>query len=495
VFAGVVVVSFDIGEIARMYITPIVSGETGYAWLLNEDGIFLAYQHGEFVGQNAFDARAERNPDISYETINRIQQRMLAGEEGVGQYVSGWHREQTGEIEKLIAYTPVHVGNKIWSVAVCAPVSDVGEITRTAYRSELYALGFVILALVMGGIAFFVISHRWSRSLVRKIASQARELSESETRYRGIVQYQIECIDRWLPNGTVTFVNDAYCRYYGKSRDEFIGTDWLGVIAQEDREQMRAYAESLKTRLTPENPIATSQHREVAANGKIRWMEWSDQAIFDEQGDLVEFQSVGRDITERVRVKEKLESSFLQLAETVSRAMESRDPYTAGHQRKVADLAKAVGERMGLDQDRLLGLSIAGLLHDIGKISIPEEILTHPGKLSDEEWAIIRSHPRRGYEILESAKFPWPVADMALHHHERLDGSGYPDGLKDDQLSLEVRILAVCDVVDAMSSDRPYRPARPKEMVVKEILSGKGTKYDPEVVDVLLKMIESGSWI
>jgi len=122
-----------------------------------------------------------------------------------------------------------------------------------------------------------------------KLKQAEKALQESESRYRGIVQYQTECIIRWLPDGTVTFVNDAYCHYYGKSRDEFIGSDWLGVVAQEDREQMRAYAESLKTKLTPENPISILEHREVAADGEVHWMLWSDQAIFDEQGNLVEF--------------------------------------------------------------------------------------------------------------------------------------------------------------------------------------------------------------
>ena len=193
------------------------------------------------------------------------------------------------------------------------------------------------------------------------------------------------------------------------------------------------------------------------------------------------------------QAEEALRLSFIQLAETVSRAMESQDPYTAGHQRQVAELARMVGEKLGLEPDRLQGIYIAGLLHDIGKISIPAEILTHPGKLSDAEWALIRTHPRRGYEILEQVEFPWPVADITLHHHERLDGTGYPDGIKGNELSLEVRILGVCDVVDALSSDRPYRPARPKEMVVEELLSGKGTKYDEKVVDIMLEILEDGT--
>ena len=184
-----------------------------------------------------------------------------------------------------------------------------------------------------------------------------------------------------------------------------------------------------------------------------------------------------------------LKSSFIQLAETVSRAMETRDPYTAGHQRRVAEMSLQVGEKLGLDEERLRGIYIAGLLHDVGKISMPVVILSYPGKLGQAEWALIRSHTRRGYEILKEAQFPWPVAEMTLRHHERLDGSGYPDKLKGRQLSQEVRILAACDVVEAMSSRRPYRLARSREEVREELYRGRGTKYDPEVVDVLLNLL------
>ena len=146
---------------------------------------------------------------------------------------------------------------------------------------------------------------------------------------------------------------------------------------------------------------------------------------------------------------------------------------------------------MELDENRLQGLYIGGLLHDIGKISTPETILTKPGKLSEEEWNLIRAHAKQGYDILKDTNLPWPVADMALHHHERLDGSGYPHGISGDKLSLEVRILAVCDVVEAMSSHRPYRPARSKEEVLEEINGGRGTKYDADVVDMMLQIIKT----
>lgn len=198
------------------------------------------------------------------------------------------------------------------------------------------------------------------------------------------------------------------------------------------------------------------------------------------------------DVTERKKAEERLEHSFIDLAETVSRAMGFRDPYTSSHQRRVAELARLVGEKMGLDKDRLQGLYIGGLLHDIGKISTPEVILSKPGELTDEEWNLVRAHAKQGYRILKDTDLPWPVADMALHHHERLDGSGYPHGISGDKLGLENRILGVCDVVEAMSSYRPYRPARSVAEILKEIKGGRGTKYDASVVDIVVQMIESG---
>jgi len=194
---------------------------------------------------------------------------------------------------------------------------------------------------------------------------------------------------------------------------------------------------------------------------------------------------------ERRKVQAQLERSFIDLVETMSRAMDCRDPYTAGHEKQVAELARLVGERMGLDKNICMGLYIGGLLHDIGKISIPESLLSRPGKLIDEEWALLHTHAKRGYEILKDTNLPWPVAEMTLHHHERLDGSGYPHGISGDKLSLEVRILGVCDVVEAMSSHRPYRPARSKEEVIEEIRSGRGIKYDATVVDAMLQIIEA----
>jgi HD-GYP domain-containing protein (c-di-GMP phosphodiesterase class II) len=175
----------------------------------------------------------------------------------------------------------------------------------------------------------------------------------------------------------------------------------------------------------------------------------------------------------------------------MSSAVEMRDPYTAGHQRQVANLASKIAKEMGLSEWDIEGIRIMGLLHDVGKISVPAEILSKPGQISQHEFSIVQTHPRAAYEILNGIEFPWPVAQQAiLQHHERLDGSGYPEGLSGEDIVLEAKILGVADVVEAMSSHRPYRPALGFDSVIKEISQKRGTLYDCEVVDACLRLFK-----
>jgi PAS domain S-box-containing protein len=288
----------------------------------------------------------------------------------------------------------------------------------------------------------------------------------------------------------VVLGNQAAAKAFGfNSVEEALKVNLLDFILPDDRERI---IKIIVKDMFEEDLRQTNEFRAVTKDGREIWIS-AVGARIRHQGRLAGLVSF-IDITERKNAEKRLRSSFINLAETVSRAIESRDPYTAGHQRGVAKLAYLVGERMGLDEDRLQGLYIGGLLHDIGKISIPASILTKLGKLTEEEWALICAHPKQGYTILKDTSLPWPVADMALHHHERLDGSGYPHGISGDKLSLEVRILAVCDVVEAMSSHRPYRPAKTRKEFLEEIKSGQGTKYDASVVDVVLQIIESGEF-
>jgi putative nucleotidyltransferase with HDIG domain len=167
---------------------------------------------------------------------------------------------------------------------------------------------------------------------------------------------------------------------------------------------------------------------------------------------------------------------------------EARDPYTAGHQRRVTELAMAVAEKLGLSEQVVEATRAAGLLHDIGKLSIPAEILSKPSVLSPLEMSLMKVHPQSAYEVLRTIDFPWPVADIVLQHHERVDGSGYPQGLRGDAILMQARILAVADVVEAMSSHRPYRAALGIEAALEEVKQGRGVLYDVLVADACLDL-------
>jgi putative two-component system response regulator len=189
----------------------------------------------------------------------------------------------------------------------------------------------------------------------------------------------------------------------------------------------------------------------------------------------------------------KLEKITDGIIHAISLTVETRDPYTAGHQQRVADLARAVSMEMGLPKDQVESIGLAGLIHDLGKIAVPSEILSKPGKLTDIEYSLMKVHPQAAYDILKDIDFPWPLSVVVFQHHERLDGSGYPQGLKGkENILLEARILAVADVFEAMASHRPYRPALGKETALKELIRGKGSLYDTEAVDACVKVISSG---
>lgn len=188
------------------------------------------------------------------------------------------------------------------------------------------------------------------------------------------------------------------------------------------------------------------------------------------------------------RALERLERTMEATVQAVATTLELRDPYTAGHERRVSHLAVAIGRELGLGEDELRGIHLAGLVHDIGKIRIPVEILTKPTRLSDVEYRLLKEHPGAGYEILKDIDFPWPIADMVRQHHERIDGSGYPLGLAGEQILLGARILAVADVVEAMASSRPFRPALGVDVALAEVARNSGRIYDTRVVDACLRL-------
>lgn len=213
------------------------------------------------------------------------------------------------------------------------------------------------------------------------------------------------------------------------------------------------------------------------------------------------YEDLRKEVNERKRAEdvvkqtlEKLRNSLRRIIDVIALTVESKDPYTAGHQRRATDLARAIATEMELPPQRIDGIRMAGVIHDLGKLIVPSEILSKPGKLSEQEFNLIKMHPKVGYDILKDIEFPWPVAQIVLQHHEKLNGSGYPSGLTGEDILLEAKILAVSDVVEAMASHRPYRPSLGMPTALDEISKNRGVLYDPTVVDACLKCVTQGNF-
>jgi PAS domain S-box-containing protein len=262
-------------------------------------------------------------------------------------------------------------------------------------------------------------------------------------------------------------------------------------------EQCYAEIEVRREKRRLHNDYATEEYSVdiFRKNGELRHLHvWRKRVLWNGKEH---YQVIYRDITERKRAEKQLQDALESLRKAVGvtiqvmvSAVERRDPYTAGHQIRSADLARAIATEMELPHEKIDGIRMAGSIHDIGKLSIPAEILSKPTKLSENEFSLIKEHARQGFEILKGVESPWPLAEMVYQHHERMDGSGYPRHLKGDGILMEARILAVADVVESMASHRPYRPALGIDAALEEISKNGGTLYDPAVVDACLKLFQ-----
>jgi HD-GYP domain-containing protein (c-di-GMP phosphodiesterase class II) len=223
-------------------------------------------------------------------------------------------------------------------------------------------------------------------------------------------------------------------------------------------------------------------------NSSIIWVSVHQQAVRDAGGCLLYYEGFNEDITIKKENMERMRQALGATIQAIAVTVETRDPYTAGHQRKVADLSRAIATEMNLSDDQIEGIRMAATIHDLGKISVPAEILSKPTQLTTVEFSLIKTHAQSGYDILKDIDFPWPIARIVLEHHERMDGSGYPNGLTGERLLLESRILAVADVVESMASHRPYRPGLGIDAAMEEIEKNKGTLYDNAVTDACLRL-------
>ena len=337
----------------------------------------------------------------------------------------------------------------------------------------------------------------------RRRAQQA--LSESEKRYRLLAENVSDVI--WVTDANLrpTYVSPSIQRLLGFGADESLFRGLEEALGPLSADRVRGIAAKLMTagRVGEEStelqhPVEIELRRK---DGSRVWVDTTATVIRDPTGHAVQFLGVLRDATERKRAEEQVQQTIKKLEKTlegtiqaIRTMVDTRDRYTAGHQQRVTELSCAIGEAMGLPSKQIEAIHIAGLLHDIGKIVLPTEILTKPGRLNEIEFAMIKAHSRVGHDILKSVEFPWPIAKMVLQHHERVNGTGYPDGVRGEGILLEARILAVADVVEAMSSHRPYRAALGLDKALEEITQNSGVLYDPRVVDACVRVFTEGGF-
>ena len=321
----------------------------------------------------------------------------------------------------------------------------------------------------------------------RKRAELAR--AESERRLATLMRnlpgmaYRCENDRDW----TMRFVSAGARALTGYAPEELVDnrrTSFGALIHPDDREKVWT---DVQDALAARSPFQI-EYRIRTAAGEERWVWEQGQGVFGDGGAVVALEGFITDVTQRVHAARALEMALDGTTRAIARAVELRDPYTAGHQERVAHLSCAIAREMGECDDLIPALRVAGLLHDVGKIAVPSEILSKPTRLTDSEMRIVQEHVEASRKILEGIPFPWPVTEMVHNHHERLDGSGYPRGLVGDAIGPGARILAVADAVEAMSSHRPYRPALGIDAALEEIERGRGKEYDPDAVDACLRL-------
>jgi PAS domain S-box-containing protein/putative nucleotidyltransferase with HDIG domain len=314
-------------------------------------------------------------------------------------------------------------------------------------------------------------------------------LRQIETLYRSMAEQSTEAIYISTREGKYIEVNDAMLKLFGYSRDEMLNMNAVDCYVNlDDRIKFQKEIEI-------KGFVKDYEVKFAKKNGTVMYCLLNSTLRIADDGSVLGYQGFIRDITEKKLSEEKLKASRELLEKTLDGAVnaiatmaELRDPYTAGHQRRVAKLATAIAQEMGFEKSRCETIRIAATLHDIGKMHIPAEILSKPGRLSVMEMNMIRTHPQVTREILKSLDLPWPICQIVLQHHERMNGTGYPNNLSGENISIEARILAVSDVVEAMASHRPYRPSLGIEKALAEIENNKGSLYDSTVVDICLKL-------
>ncbi len=442
-----------------------------------------------------------------------------------GDIIRNTHEWCARGIEPLIQYRQSIPASKIpkfirplWDLDV-VNIPDLPKTTRKNRKGRgKLAQSLIIIPLVynislMGFLGFESIQKKkmWPESIVSllKIVGETftsalmrkrteDSLRESESHFRNIFDYAVEGIFQSTLDDRYKSVNPAFAHTLGYGSPEEVLSS-ISDISHQLFVNPESY-QTLKALLTEKGFIEGYETEFYRKDGSKIWVSINARAVRNGNDTISFFEGFHQDITRRKQAENALKNTVESLKRTLdgtvdalSTTLEMRDPYTAGHQKRVALIACEIAQEMGLSTQQIEGIRVMGFLHDIGKIVVPAEILSKPGKINEYEFHIIKAHSQVGYDILKGIELPWPVATATIQHHERLDGSGYPKGLKGDEIILEARILAVADVLEAMASHRPYRPSLGLDKALDEIRQKKGIFYDSKVVDACLRLfVEKG---
>jgi PAS domain S-box-containing protein/putative nucleotidyltransferase with HDIG domain len=356
--------------------------------------------------------------------------------------------------------------------------ADYIQLTEGSIFIRLFVMALTILLIPAAIVSWFLL----------RVSGRQKLLKEQVEFYAQLFYATTDSIVVHDLDGKCIYANEHACQFYGYDKDELLRMNLYELNAPEQVEAVKAKIVELveKTQLAFE-----SVH--ICKNKPLTPVEVNSR-IIDSGGRKLVVSAV-RDISEEKRTAEELRQTSLRLQRAIEGAInavalttEIRDPYTAGHQHRVAKLACSIGKELGLSNEQIEGVRVAGTLHDIGKIYVPAEILSRPGRLRQNEINLVKDHAQVGFDLLSTIEFPWPVAQIVLQHHERMNGSGYPLGLSGDEILIEAKIMSVADVVEAMASHRPYRPALSIEEALLEISQQRGVLYSPDAVDACIKV-------
>ncbi|MCD6356382.1 MAG: HD domain-containing protein, partial [Anaerolineaceae bacterium] len=475
----------------------LVLNEKGEITLINKKGNqILGYKEDELLGKNWFETCV---PEKSREKVKGVFKKLSAGKEELSNGYENPVLTKSGE-ERIIAWHNALLWEWVDDKKHITGILSSGEDITERVRAENLLSALNRAAVAIGSV-------QTQEDIFNAIAAELKQLDIScmlfpldETRGKLFPEYLsydsalLKAAEKLMDikRGNFSFSVDAVDVFQQVIREK--KTLFTDKPEQTLRRIFPKHTKLFTARAMKNLHIQKNIISPLIIEGQAigAFLVQSNTLTQEDTPAITAFADQLSSAWRNVKLLQDLRKNVDDAVHTIAATVEARDPYTAGHQARVADLAAEIAREMKLTDEQVKGVRMAGIIHDLGKVQIPAEILSKPGKISELEYEIIKTHPRVGFDLLKEIEFPWPIAQMVLQHHEKMDGSGYPQGLKGNEIMLEARILCVADIVEAMSSHRPYRPALGVKKALEQIRKDRGTLLDSDVVDACLKVFEGG---